>query len=493
MRGALEEIPFGVATMRGDVVLYANEPLTRLFGTSSGGLENRPLAKLFAPASYAEISRSLAETRIFDGRVIILGEGGREASLEVHIEQYSSEAQGTGGFLVARDTALETGALGRLVEQLGGALFRIRVSDGALESVSPSIARLTGLDAAKAMARPVLLAMLVSSEERERVAFLYRRMAKGELQSANAQVSLRRSEGATRLVQLRVTVRRDTGGAVRHIDGVVIEASRDPEAAQHALDAPRAEGAVDRDRDPASRAVMDLTYEMLREASQHLNLLFREIRSIRNALRAHAPVLPADVVAELTARLDAVSASAGATGALNRGVRHALARATLGATLAEILESVRATLGPAVGDAAVRIDLGDAGALVLPERCDELTLALTHLALRAFRFAGSGTLRITARRTPAPALAFDPRAVVRAARRAPDREHALLEILGEAPPDLVASAMEISSDMLRTVSRPDEVDLAYQAAQSILMAAGGAIESDDATFSTARTVVRLRA
>ena len=41
MRGALEEMPFGVATMRGDVVVYANETLTRLFGAQPGGLARR--------------------------------------------------------------------------------------------------------------------------------------------------------------------------------------------------------------------------------------------------------------------------------------------------------------------------------------------------------------------------------------------------------------------------------------------------------------------
>ncbi|MFT3775583.1 MAG: PAS domain-containing protein [Minicystis sp.] len=491
LRGALEEIPFGVATTRGDVVLYANESLNRMFGVSNGGLERKGFGDLFAPASYAEISRALAEARVFDGRVVALVDGGREVPLDVHIEWYSSEAQGTGGFVVAREVALELGALGRLVEQLGGALFRIRVGDGTLESVSPAITKLTGLDPTKCITRPVLLTTLVSSEERERVGFLYRRMAKGELLSANAQVSLRREGGITRLVQIRATARRDAGGAVRHIDGIVIDAARDPDAASASLDV-RDGGAADRDRDPAARATMDLTYEMLRETSQHLTMLFREVRSIRNALKAHAPSLPADIVSELTARIDAVAAAAGATGALNRGVRHALARASMGATLGEVLEGVRATLGPSIGDASIRVDAGDAGSMVIPERVDELTLALTHLALRAFRFAGSGSLRICARRTPPPPP--DPRhPPMRTGRRPPERDHAVVEIIADAPADLADAAMEISSDMLRTVPRPDEADHAHQAAQMLIAAAGGMIETDDATFSMARSVVRLKA
>ena len=45
------------------------------------------------------------------------------------------------------------------------------------------------------------------------------------------------------------------------------------------------------------------------------------------------------------------------------------------------------------------------------------------------------------------------------------------------------------------VSGPAPTDgqvVAYQAAQTLIASIGGSIESDDATFSTARSVVRLR-
>jgi PAS domain S-box-containing protein len=488
LRGALEEVPFGVATTRGAKVLYANEALTRMFAAPPGMLETKQVWDLFAPDVFVDISKALEERRVFDGRVRARAFDGRDFDVEVHLQWYASEAQGMGGFVIVRDVSLELSALSRMVEQLGGALFRVRVGDGALESVSPAIARLTGLDPAKCTQRPVLLTTLLSSEERERIAFLYRRMARGELLTASAQVSVRRADGVTRLVQLRAAARRDTNGLVRHIDGVVIDAARDPEGAGHGHDPARGEhgGA---EADPTARATMDLTYEMLREASQHMNALFREVRSIRAALKTHAASLPPDVAAELHARLDAVAASAGATGALNRGVRHALARATMGATLAEVLDSVRATLAPAIGDRAVTIDAGDAASLVIPERVDELTLALTHLGLRAFRFAGSGTLRISARRAGPPSGQMRPRPGAIDPRRA---EHAIIEVLGSAPPDVADSMQEISGDMLRTVPRPDEADIAYAATSALLAAAGGAIESDDTTFATARSVVRIR-
>lgn len=485
LRGALEEIPIGVATTRGGALLYANEALMCLFGAKPGGLENKHLADLFAPNSFARMSLALEESRVFDGRVIARALDGRDVEVDAHVEWYSSEAQGTGGFIVVRDLSLEAGTLRRLVEQLGGALFRVRVPDGALEGVSPTVARLTGLDAAKCAVRPVLLTTLVSSEERERIAFLYRRMAKGDLPTANAQVSLRRPDGVTRVVQLRAAAHRDTTGVVRYIEGVIIDAARDPDQVP---DSVRSESPDQAEQDPVLASILDLTYELLRETSQHLNVLFREVRAMRATLKAHASSIPPAVLTELTSRLDSLASAAGATTSLTRGVRHALARGTLGATLGEVLEGVRNTLSPTFGDRPLTIDAGDVAGLVIAERSDELTLAITHLALRAFRFAGSGSLRITARRTSPPRP--DPRTFSRGSRP-PEREHAVLEILGSAPPDIADAAVDISSDMLRTVPRPDEADHAYTSAQALIVAAGGLIESDDATFSTARSVIRL--
>lgn len=479
LRGALEEIPFGVATTRGAALLYANEALSRIFGAP--GLEQRQVSDLFTPSIYADIARALEETRVFDDRVKSRGFDGRELDLEVHVEQYSSEAQGTGGFLVVRDVSAEASALGRLVEQLAGALFRVRVADAAIELVSPGIARITGIDAARCVKSPVLLTTLLSGEERERVAFLYRRMVKGDLPTANAQVSLRRPDGVTRVVQIRANARRDTGGFVRHIDGVIIDAARDPETAP--AEGPHRPEPAFFERDATARATMDLTHDVLREASQQLNAVAREVRALRALIRTHARAIPADTVTEIGLRLDSLTSASGAAGALNRGARQALSRGSLGGTLGEILDAVRGTLAPTIGDGAVIIDTGDAAAFVVPDHVEGLTLAITHLALRAFRFAGSGTVRLTAHRVPSepPAL-----------RRGPPREQVTVEILGAAPADLADSAMEISSEMLRTVSRPEEADFAHGAAQALIAVAGGAIESDDASFSTARSVVRLR-
>jgi hypothetical protein len=164
---------------------------------------------------------------------------------------------------------------------------------------------------------------------------------------------------------------------------------------------------------------------------------------------------------------------------------------TLGAPLAEVLENVRVTLTPLTsGDRALLVDAGDAAAAVIPERIEELGAALVYLALRAFRFAGSGTLRIVARRAEPPAE--NTRVRTRTARPPADCAHIVIEILGSAPADLAETAVEISSDMLRTIPRPAEADLAYQAAQTLIASVGGSIESDDATFSTARSVIRLR-
>lgn len=480
LRGALEEIPFGIATTRGGTVVYANEACNRVFRAPPGGLDRRELSELFPPATYAEVAQSLESARIFDGRVRVRALDGSEPDADVHIEWYRSEAQGTGGFLVVRDVSFELGALARLVDQLGGVMFRTRVADGAIEMLSPSITKLTGLDAARCVQRPVLLTTLASSEERERLLFLYRRMCKGELLTANAQFNLRRVDGLSRVVQVRASARRDTRGLVRHIDGVVVEVAREVDAV-HGLPKESAHTA----KEPVLRAVMDLSYDLLREASQQVNMLAREVRAMRAVLKERAAELPGNLLAVLSASLDVLAGGAAAAGFLSREVRHALVRTTLGAPLGEIIEEVRVALEPLAGAPAMTIDATDAAGLVIPDHVEELTLAITHLSLRAFRFAGSGSLSIRAYRGHCP----EPRGAGR--RHGHERECAFIEILGAAPDDLAASMTEISSEMLRPVPRPDETKHAFAAAQALIAAVGGTIESDDATFATARTVVRL--
>jgi hypothetical protein len=160
-----------------------------------------------------------------------------------------------------------------------------------------------------------------------------------------------------------------------------------------------------------------------------------------------------------------------------------------------VLDGVHTTLSAVLGERSLAVDPGDAATVIVPDRVEELTAALIYLSLRAYRFAGSGTLRVVARRTSRSSeqpIRNEPRLRSRLSRGAPDRVHVTLEIVGAAPADLADNAVEISSDMLRAIPRPVEADTTYQAAQTLLVAIGGTVESDDATFSTARTVIRLR-
>ncbi len=447
LRGALEELPFGVATTRAGIILYANEALARIFGAPHASLDGKHVSQLF-PEAYARMEPRLEEGRVFDERVHTSGLDGRAIDAEVHVEWYSSEAQGVGGFLVVRDVTHELGALERLIDTLGAALFRVRVSDGALELVSPGIAALTGIEASTCTQHPVLLTALVSAEERERMLFLYRRLVRGDVPAASCQVSVKRPDGGKRVLQIRASGRRDTTGVVRHIDGVLSDPLREAEARAAPQPAEQSTG-----RDPVANAAMTLAHELLRESSQHLHAIHRELRGLRAALRAHAGRLPEDVAGDLAARLDGVASAQAGASALTRTVRRALAdSATLGAPVTEVLDAVATALRPVVAPAGsdeahgpLVIEPGDAANLVVPERVQELGTALVYLALRAYRFAGSGSLRITARRaaagTPAPAhagtsdafsmgeapRAYDPRR--RPAWQA-EREHVLIEIRG---------------------------------------------------------------
>jgi hypothetical protein len=238
--------------------------------------------------------------------------------------------------------------------------------------------------------------------------------------------------------------------------------------------------------------VQELSHELLRESSQLLHALARELRGIRAELKAgergSAP--------GLSARIEAAVSVTESAAALNRGARRVLAGTTsLGAPLSEVLDNVHTTLSSVLGERALAVEPGDAATVIVPQRAEELTAALIYLSLRAYRFAGSGTLRLVARRVPRPSdqsIRTDPRSRSRLPRSAPVRIHVTVEILGAAPADLADTAVEISSDVLRAIPRPIEADATYQATQTLLAAIGGAIESDDATFSTARTVVRLR-
>src|SRR6185369_8638629 len=152
---------------------YANGCFERIYGAPPGGLEQKHVSVLFDKDVFQRVSKTLDERRVFDGRVHTRGLDGREIDAEMHVEWYSSESLGIGGFIVVRDISLELSALGRLLDQMGGALFRVRVDDGVVEFLSPSVTKLTGLDATTCTEHPVLLTRLLSTEERERLMFLY--------------------------------------------------------------------------------------------------------------------------------------------------------------------------------------------------------------------------------------------------------------------------------------------------------------------------------
>lgn len=492
LRGALEEIPFGVGTTRGETLVYANEALTRIFGASHGGLEGKAISQLFDGETSSQISRHLREHRLFDGRVQTRGLDGREIDAEVHFEWYSSGSVGVGGFLLVRDVSLELGALGRLVDQLGGAVFRICVGDGAIEYVSPTITKLTGLSVAECREHPVLLTTLLSTEERDRLAFLYRRVANGEITVASAHVSLRRHDGIPRILHIRATPRRDTTGAVRHIDGVVTDATRETEQARGVPSSspaePRREAKI---AGAVATGMMGVCHELLREVSQQLHQLRREVRGVQMVIKAQAAGLPDEVLAELSKRLLAVTEFATSASAINRSVRRALGRRTLGAPFGELMASVATTLTQIVRDGALTIDIGDTSGVVIAEQVDELTIALTHIAFRAYRFAGSGSLELKASLAPAAACDSRPRAWLGSPPvRAP--AHLLLEIVAHAPADLADVSSEISSDGLKTIPHPADADVAFAGAQALLASANASIELDEANFSVARTVVRVR-
>src|SRR5262249_61442817 len=69
LRGAIEEIPLGVATTRGTDIVYANSALERIYGAGPGGLEKTPLKALFGKQELDAILAGLDKKRVFDGRV----------------------------------------------------------------------------------------------------------------------------------------------------------------------------------------------------------------------------------------------------------------------------------------------------------------------------------------------------------------------------------------------------------------------------------------
>ncbi|HVY44366.1 MAG TPA: hypothetical protein VHB21_00745, partial [Minicystis sp.] len=105
-----------------------------------------------------------------------------------------------------------------------------------------------------------------------------------------------------------------------------------------------------------------------------------------------------ELARDTRARVERITAAAGGAMGLTRRVRKALRRGTAHATIDDVVEAVRTTLAPTFGDAPlVATCAHGARGVLVKDRADEITLAVLHVALRAFRIAGSGSLHLTAR------------------------------------------------------------------------------------------------
>jgi hypothetical protein len=138
----------------------------------------------------------------------------------------------------------------------------------------------------------------------------------------------------------------------------------------------------------------------------------------------------------------------------------------------DMLENIRAAIAPTFGEAPLTITrAAEAAPLVLDQHVDAITLVLIHLALRAFRIVGSGSLWLEATISLEAELVF--------------------EIAGRAPLGEVTAACDVSSDVLGTVPRPADVNRAEEAARLVIGAAGGTLDCEEASLQMLRTVVRL--
>lgn len=474
LRGAIEEIPLGIATLRETEILSVNSALERLFDAAPGVLDGRDLTALLDVETIRLLNTEIERRRVFDGRVRARTLAGRELHVELRYERYRSAAAGVGGFLVVRDVTFELGSLGRLVDASGGVIFHVRVPEMAVEDVSPSVADLTGLSCETCRAHPILLADLLSVDERERVAALLRKLVAQETTTASAQVTLR-TPGGSRLVHLRATGRRDTSGDVRFVDGVVLpidapgSSRRSTAPPEQREDRPRR---AMRTGETASTALalVDLGRELLREASKSLHAAVREGR-IAKGLLDRARLASEETVDELRARVDGVLVAADAALALNRRVRRAFEATSQPTALREVIAGVAATLEPLFGE-PLALEIAGLGTTRLDAHADELALALSYVALRAHRLAGRGKIRIQG-------------GVLIGA----EGDEAELEIVSTPPPD--PPDEDDGSTDVAVLRRQGQLDRAYIGAQALLSLLGGRIERDEATLSHVTTVVRI--
>ncbi len=506
--GAIEEIPYGVATTRNGEIHYANAKLERMLGADAAGIEGRRIESLFDPDTYQRVLALLRTERVFDGRISLRRVDGREVEAELYAERYTSEVAGVGGFLLVRDVSFELGALARLVDQLGGALFRVRVRDGRVEQVSPAIGPLLGLEPSAITDPAARLHELVAPGERDRLQTLYRRLTSGELPSTTATVAVRGPRGGTVLLQLVATGRRDAAGAVSHIEGVVAESSSRG-SRRPAVSGPSPE---------ARSALVTLSRVLLREASEAMRSASTEIRTGRASLetadraagvtaaqeRPPAPsartttgpfeakigritgvsfesrgtVQPPSPRAtpsanELAAQLARAQTWLAAADELNRRVRVALAgRPARRARVGEVLSGVRSNLALLCGDdVSLTLEMEDQ---VIELRFDELHLALVCLGLRAHRVVGGGPLRLNVRVGASRGTAWD---------------DLLIELSAVA---IIPATTAPEPEAEPSRAAPSSGDYgSLEALVTLLHDIGGSLDADEHSPALSRSLIRL--
>jgi hypothetical protein len=198
--------------------------------------------------------------------------------------------------------------------------------------------------------------------------------------------------------------------------------------------------------------------------------------SVQTMLAATRDLLPDESAALFAARLESMCASVAVATALSRRVRRALSGRVSRAAFIDVLENVRTALAPLIGEHCVEIEAGNTAAVFVHGQLDVIGLALIELGLRAFRVGGSGLLRIAARRRKVSA----PSALV-------------VEIIGEQPVgNEIGAIVDPTSGLVPMRHRGPDEDRAFDAAAFLLASSGGAIEADEWTLDSSRTVVVLR-
>ena len=219
--------PDGIFVSRNNVIVFANPAALRLFGALAPDqvVGQSPL-RFFPPDRHTHIRERVRQLLL--GKNVpaveetLLRLDGSVRDVEI-IGNLFEDPPDRAIQVIVRDITVELGGIARLLDQLGGALFRMGI-DGTLEFVSPAIENLTGIAAARALERPALLLERIGPHDRERLSVLSRRLARGEATAASAEVTVVRTDGSSLVVQVRATATRDAGGMVRAIDGVITEA-----------------------------------------------------------------------------------------------------------------------------------------------------------------------------------------------------------------------------------------------------------------------------